>query len=105
MQIRKLRFVLSLVAALAAGVAILAAPVFARLNEAPVGPASSPSVTGSNGHALRDSLARYAQNGETCFFKGEKTDGLNKICFYDCASGEAAITIGAASLCPLSIER
>ena len=46
-----------------------------------------------------------AQIQETCFSKGEKTDGMNKTCFYSCPSGEAAITISAASLCPLSIKR
>ena len=32
---------------------------------------------------------------ETCFKKGETTDGLNKICYYRCPSGDAAITIKA----------
>ena len=43
--------------------------------------------------------------GETCFYKGETTDGLNKICFYSCLSGDAAITIKSHQLCPLSIKR
>ena len=42
---------------------------------------------------------------ETCFSTSEKVDGLNKICFYSCPSGDAAITIGATALCPLSIKR
>jgi hypothetical protein len=42
---------------------------------------------------------------ETCFFQSERVDGMNKLCFYSCASGSAAITIGATSLCPLSIQR
>jgi hypothetical protein len=42
---------------------------------------------------------------ETCFSKGEKTEGLNKICYYNCPSGEAAITIKSTQLCPLSIKR
>jgi hypothetical protein len=46
-----------------------------------------------------------AQAGETCFLKSETVDGLNKICFYTCPSGEAAITIPATSLCPISIHR
>jgi len=41
----------------------------------------------------------------TCFFDRDETSGLNKICFYKCASGPAAITIGAAKLCPLTIQR
>ena len=37
----------------------------------------------------------------TCFLKGERVSGLNKICYYDCLGSEAAITIGAAQLCPI----
>jgi hypothetical protein len=48
---------------------------------------------------------RVAQARETCFKTGEKTDGMNKICYYRCNSGEAAITISSVSLCPLSIQR
>ena len=50
---------------------------------------------------LRASHGLYAQVRETCFLKGERTDGMNKICFYDCPSGDAAITVSAVSLCPL----
>ena len=58
--------------------------------------------TGSPGPQGIKSLAGAT---ETCFSKGEKTDGMNKICFYSCVSGEAAITIDAIKLCPLSITR
>ena len=40
----------------------------------------------------------------TCFLKGERVSGLNKICYYDCVGSEAAITIGAAQLCPLTVN-
>ncbi len=40
-----------------------------------------------------------------CFLKGEDTSGLNKICFYRCPTGDAAITIKSYELCPLSVER
>jgi hypothetical protein len=39
-----------------------------------------------------------------CFKTGEQTSGMNKICYYDCLGSAAAITIGAAELCPLSIN-
>lgn len=42
---------------------------------------------------------------ETCFFKSEQTSGLNKICFYDCPSGAASITVKSTQLCPLNIKR
>ncbi len=44
-------------------------------------------------------------NAVTCFKTGERTSGMNKICFYNCLGSEAAITIGAVELCPLSIDR
>ena len=50
-------------------------------------------------------LALPAMAAELCFFKGERTSGMNTICFYDCISGPAAITISAAQLCPMSITR
>ena len=40
-----------------------------------------------------------------CFSKGEQQSGMNKICFYDCMGSAAAITIGAAQLCPLTINQ
>ena len=40
----------------------------------------------------------------TCFKKGEVIDGMNKICFYDCLGSTAAITVGAAQLCPITIR-
>lgn len=40
-----------------------------------------------------------------CFKTGERISGLNKICYYNCAGSEAAITIKSHQLCPLSINR
>lgn len=40
-----------------------------------------------------------------CFKSGEQQSGMNKICYYDCMGSATAITIGAASLCPLTIDR
>lgn len=39
-----------------------------------------------------------------CFLKGEQKSGLNKVCFYNCPTGDAAATIKAWELCPLSIQ-
>lgn len=49
--------------------------------------------------------AGAALAAETCFLKGERTDGMNKICFYKCITGDAAITIRALELCPMTINR
>ena len=40
----------------------------------------------------------------TCFKKGERISGMNKICTYSCISGDKAITIKSVKLCPLSIK-
>ena len=45
-----------------------------------------------------------ARTSGTCFLSGERTSGQNRICYYDCLSGERAITIDAVKLCPLSIK-
>ena len=42
---------------------------------------------------------------ETCFLKGEREAGMNRICYYDCVSGDAAITIKSTQLCPVTIRR
>lgn len=39
-----------------------------------------------------------------CFKTGERTSGMNRICYYDCLGSEAAITISSVELCPLSIQ-
>lgn len=43
--------------------------------------------------------------GQTCFKKGEYTDGMNKVCRYDCLGSPAETTIRATELCPLSVKR
>jgi hypothetical protein len=40
-----------------------------------------------------------------CFKTGEQISGVNKICFYNCAGSDAAITVSVSQLCPLSINR
>jgi len=39
-----------------------------------------------------------------CFYSHEIISGFNKICFYDCLSGEKAITIKGYETCPLTIN-
>lgn len=88
--------------ALLAAFNILAAPT-PSATVVPSQAVAKPSTDSAGG--WRKSLELYAQVKETCFSKGEKTDGMNKICFYSCPSGEAAITVSAVSLCPLSIQK
>lgn len=40
-----------------------------------------------------------------CFGNGEQSGGMTKVCFYNCNGSPAAITIGSAQLCPLTIQR
>ena len=49
--------------------------------------------------------APVAEATETCFFEREAEAGMNKICYYSCPSGEAAITLRSTALCPLSLHR
>lgn len=46
-----------------------------------------------------------AKAQETCFSTGNRTDGMNKICYYRCPSGTVAITIQSWQICPVSIRR
>jgi len=39
-----------------------------------------------------------------CFLKDDYVSGLNKICIYDCAGSDAAITVESYELCPLTID-
>lgn len=50
-------------------------------------------------------VAASAWAAETCFYQNEVTSGMNKICYYSCVSGTAAITLSSVTLCPLSIKR
>ena len=48
------------------------------------------------------SIENYMQLAVVCYKTGERTSGMNKICFYDCMWN--AITISNVALCPLSIK-
>ncbi len=41
----------------------------------------------------------------TCFARGERTSGFNKLCAYDCLGSAHVITVNAASLCPLTVQQ
>lgn len=40
----------------------------------------------------------------TCFYRGERTETYNKICFYDCLGDSYAVNIDAWGICPVTIE-
>ena len=58
----------------------------------------------SSGMAFERVTTEYELAAVTCFKTGERTSGMNKICYYDCLGNEAAITIRSTELCPLSIR-
>ena len=39
-----------------------------------------------------------------CFASGSSVSGMNRICYYNCVGGTAAITIKSFKLCPLTIR-
>ena len=57
----------------------------------------------SNTIDLKTLKTKYASSS-TCFLKGERVSGMNKICTYSCVSGDKSITIKSTQLCPLSIS-
>lgn len=48
---------------------------------------------------------RAVKTAVMCVKTGEEVSGLNRICYYECLGSTAAITINAADLCPMSINR
>jgi len=48
-------------------------------------------------------IVASANASAMCFFKYERTSGLNKICVYSCPDGERAITVKSYDLCPISL--
>lgn len=54
--------------------------------------------------ALAICLSGAAAQAETCFKSGEETSGVGKVCTYRCSAGTEALNVGAASLCPGSVQ-
>jgi hypothetical protein len=69
----------------------IAAAVFAVFSAAPV--------------HVSEVAPPWLQYRETCFSKGERTEGMNKVCYYTCPSGGYAITIASYQVCPVSVQR
>jgi len=62
-------------------------------------------IAADSAHSHMSREPRGMQVAVTCFKSGEQVSGMNKICYYNCLGSQAAITIGAVELCPLSIDR
>lgn len=41
----------------------------------------------------------------TCFSKGERVSGMNKLCFYDCLGSAHVVTQSAVSMCSLTMTQ
>jgi hypothetical protein len=50
-------------------------------------------------------LASQGASALMCFKSGEQMSGMNKICYYRCPTGNAAITVQSYELCPLTIDQ
>jgi hypothetical protein len=50
------------------------------------------------------SLVASSAYAGTAYFKYDQISGMNKICYYDHLGSTVAITIGATSLCPMTIS-
>lgn len=55
-------------------------------------------------HPIQSKAPNPIKVAMICLFQYETTAGMNKICYYDCVGSPAAITVGAAQLCPLTIN-
>jgi hypothetical protein len=58
---------------------------------------------GSSAAVAKD-IRKPLRLATSCLFESEQVSGLNTICFYSCLSGTRAITVPAASICPLVID-
>jgi hypothetical protein len=50
-------------------------------------------------------IHRQPEIAMVCFYDSQETSGMNKICYYNCLGSLAAITLGFADICPMSIDR
>ena len=57
------------------------------------------------GSSSNSSASQRPETSVTGFLSGERTSGLNKICFYDSARGAFTKTVRAAQICPISTKQ
>lgn len=63
------------------------------------------ALQGMGGAKQQTAPAAPARTTQSCFAASETEDGVNKICYYDCVSGRAAVTVSVASICPATIQQ
>jgi hypothetical protein len=78
--------------------ALAAVAALSMTPEPPAATVASPAIAGPASNHADQQLAM------SCPKVGEQTSGMNKICLYNCVGSMTAVTIGAAQLCPLSIQ-
>ncbi len=83
--------------------ALAAVAALSMTPEPPAPPVAGPTISGP-AISGPSSTRSDQQLAATCPKTGEQTSGMNKICFYNCVGSMAAITVGAAQLCPLFIQ-
>lgn len=62
-------------------------------------------MQGSSPSAGPNNYGSSYGSSTTCFKKTEWVSGLNKNCVYNCTGSDSTITIGAAQICPVTINR
>jgi hypothetical protein len=62
-------------------------------------------VTAEPANQSRPMVRIQSQIAMVCFYDSQATSGMNKICYYNCLGSLAAITLGFAEICPMSIDR
>ena len=74
---------------------------------AAAGPSGMQLATAESGTQGRPMtrIQEQPQIAMVCFFDSETTSSMNKICYYNCLGSLAAITLGFAEICPMSINR
>lgn len=60
----------------------------------------------TTGATLLIALAAFGgyASAATCFKSGERTSGMNKVCYYDCTGSEATKNVSMAELCPMTMQ-
>ena len=60
-------------------------------------------------HYGYDSYGTYGNTAQPvrqyCFYQGEYTQGMNKVCQYSCTGSGHAITRSAVSICPMGVYK
>jgi hypothetical protein len=81
---------------------------YSKIDNVPKKSSINWSLLMSSLNQLNNSLyggGSMSSTSTTCFSSGEYTKGMSKVCQYSCVGSAHAITVGAAQMCPVSVQR